>query len=336
MSYSTFRNRMNSKGGTRYERNFNKMSRSFELWFENTLAKEEVEIDGVKQYAVINDQNQNNNKDLSDDKYMVVKNESNLKVGSIMKWRDREWLIFSDEEKSVPTHKQTKIRPSNGRIKWMINGKVSGVEGNGHPAVIKNNTLYTLGLSTSGHHSWIVNAKMLMYMQDNSETRNIALGQRVFISGAVYQVMFKEWMSRNGMIQFLLEEDFVDPSRDNVELGIADYYIDGKEQGGGEEEKPKPVEKTVVITGSEKARIGATVKYEANVYEDGNVNPEEGIVEWTVMDDSAVATIVEQSTKGISIRIVSNFQKVGSQITIVGKTADGVLGSKTVKIISPY
>lgn len=326
---------MNSKGGTRYERNFNKMSRSFELWFENTLAKEEVEIDGVKQYAVINDQNQNNNKDLSDDKYMVVKNESNLKVGSIMKWRDREWLVFSDEEKSVPTHKQTKIRPSNGRIKWMINGKVSGIEGNGHPAVIKNNTLYTLGLSTSGHHSWIVNAKMLMYMQDNSETRNIAIGQRVFISGAVYQVMFKEWMSRNGMIQFLLEEDFVDPSRDNVELGVADYYVDGKEQGGGEE-TPKPVEKTVVITGSEKARIGSTVKYEANVYEDGNLDSEEGITEWTVMDDSAVATIVEQSTKGISIRIVSNFQKVGSQITIVGKTADGVIGSKTVKIISPY
>ncbi|MBK1611785.1 hypothetical protein [Bacillus cereus] len=335
MSYSTFRSRMNSKGGTRYERNFNKMSRSFELWFENTLAKEEVEIDGVKQYAVINDQNQNNNKDLSDDKYMVVKNESNLKVGSIMKWRDREWLVFSDEEKSVPTHKQTKIRPSNGRIKWMINGKVSGIEGNGHPAVIKNNTLYTLGLSTSGHHSWIVNAKMLMYMQDNSETRNIAIGQRVFISGAVYQVMFKEWMSRNGMIQFLLEEDFVDPSRDNVELGVADYYVDGKEQGGGEE-TPKPVEKTVVITGSEKARIGSTVKYEANVYEDGNLDSEEGITEWTVMDDSAVATIVEQSTKGISIRIVSNFQKVGSQITIVGKTADGVIGSKTVKIISPY
>lgn len=327
---------MDAKGGTRYERNFKKMSRSFELWFENTLAKEEVEIDGVKQFAVINDQNQNNNKDLSDDKYMVVKNESNLKVGSIMKWREREWLIFSDEEKSVPTHKQTKIRPSNGRIKWMIDGKVSGKDGDGHPAVIKNNTLYTLGLSTSGHHSWIVNAKMLMYMQDNPQTRSIKLGQRVFISGAVYQVMFKEWMSRNGMIQFLLEEDFVDPTRDNVELGIADYYINGEKPSTGEEEKPNPIEKTLVITGSDKAKIGSTVKYEASVYENGQLVPEEGVTEWTVMDDSAIATIVEQSTKGISIRIVSNFQKVGSQITIVGKTADGVLASKAVKIISPY
>jgi hypothetical protein len=33
---------------------------------------------------------------------------------------------------------------------------------------------------------------------------------------------------------------------------------------------------------------------------------------------------------------VNNFQKVGSVITVIGKTADGTIGSKPVNIISPY
>ncbi|MGR5954255.1 hypothetical protein ACT7DP_30285 [Bacillus paranthracis] len=62
----------------------------------------------------------------------------------------------------------------------------------------------------------------------------------------------------------------------------------------------------------------------------------EDIVEWAVSDTEAVAKVVEQDSRNISIRIESNFQKVGSIITIVGKTASGSIGSKTVKIVSPY
>lgn len=335
MSYSdVFRARMNSLGNSKYDRMLKAKTRSFEKWFNDSLTKELVTIDGVKQYAVIQDQNQSNNKDLSDDKYVIVKNDSNIQVGSYIRWRGLIWMVFSEEVKTIPTHKQVKIKQSNHLIRWrMSNGKISG-NGNGYPAYVQNQTLYTLGVSTSGNHSWIINAKMMMYMQNNEETRSIDIGQRIFIGNDVYKVMFRDTVSRQGLINYLLEEDFVNKNTDNVELGIANYYdSDGKNPDTTQE--PIENESEIVLQGSDKAKIGSIVKYDAHIYQNG-VETTGNITEWTISDTESVATIVEQTPNSITIRIESNFQKVGSVITIIGKTADGSIGSKSVKIISPY
>jgi hypothetical protein len=334
MSYSNiFRARMNAKGANQYERNLMHASRDFQRWFDNALGREIVDIDGIEQYAIMQDQNQNNNKDLSDDKYMVVENSSNVKVGSYVKWRGHTWLVFTDENKTIPTHKQVKIKETNHSIKWMIGDKISG-NGIGYPAFIQNQTLYTLGVSSSGNHSWIVNAKMMMYLPYNEETVNMKIGQRIVIGGAVYQIMFKDYVSRAGLINYLLEQDMVNETRDNLELGIADYYyIDSSNEIATDE--PVGVSKEVVINGVERTRIGSTVTFEAQVFQDGTLTSDE-IAEWTIADTEAVATLVEQTTKSVKIYIENNFKKVGSVITIIGKTADGVIGSKTVNILSPY
>jgi hypothetical protein len=331
LAFETFRRRMDVKGKTPYERAFKAKARSFKQWFDNAINKELVKIDGVEQYAVFQDQNQSNNKDLSDDKYIIVENSSNMRVGSYIEWRDKIWMVFTEENKTIPTHKQAKIKLSNHRIKWMIGNRVCN-NGLGYPAFVQNQTLYTLGVSTNGHHAWIVNAKMMMYMQDNEETRAIQIGQRIFIGGAVYQVMFKDPVSRKGLINYLLEEDFVNPNRDDVVNEIADYYTginsDTTQVATG-------VSKEVVINGADKARIGTVVRYDASVYQDGTLLSE-GIAQWTIADTEAVATVVEQTPQYITIRIEKNFKKVGSVITVIGRTADGVTGSRTVNIISPY
>lgn len=329
--YPIFRKRMNTKGGTAFDRKLNEATRSFENWFKNSIGRELVSIDGVQQYAIFQDQNQNNNKDLSDDKYIVVENSSNMKVGSIVDWRDAVWMVFTDEHKTIPTHKQAKIKESNHVMKWMVGNKVCG-NGLGYHAFIQNQTLYTLGVSTSGNNAWIVNAKMMMYLQDNEETRNLKVGQRIFIGTEVYQIMFRDYVSRKGLVHFLLEQDFVNPARDNVEEHIADYYT---AINSDTTQEPTGTAKEVVINGADKARIGTLVTYEASVFQDGTALSE-GISEWTIADTEAVATVVEQTTQKITIRIESNFKKVGSVITVIGKTSDGAIGSKTVNIISPY
>lgn len=322
---------MSAKGSTAYERSLNNATRTFERWFNNSIGREKVLIDEVEQFAVFQDQNQNNNKELSDDKYMVVENSSNVKVGSFVKWRNGTWMVFTDEHKTIPTHKQSKVKETNAIIKWMIGDKISG-NGNGYHAFIQNQTLYTLGISTSGTHSWIVNAKMTMYLQDNIESRNIQIGQRIVIGGAIYQVMFKDYVSRQGLINYLLEEDFVNENVDNMELGIANYY---NSISSDTTSIPVGVTKEVIIKGADKAKIGSLVTYEASVFQDGNLLSE-GVTEWTIADTEEVATVAEQTDKFITIRFVSNFKKVGSVVTIIGKTADGVIGSKSVNIISPY
>jgi hypothetical protein len=190
---------MNAKGGSAYDRKLMSASRDFQRWFDSHIGKETVTIDGIEQFAVFQDQNQNNNKDLSDDKYMVVEKTSNVKVGSYVNWRDTLWMVFTDEHKTIPPHKQAKVKETNHRIKWMIGDKICG-HGDGYPAFIQNQTLYTLGVSSSGSHAWIVNAKMMMYLPYNEETVAIGIGQRIVIGGAVYQVMFKDYVSREGLI----------------------------------------------------------------------------------------------------------------------------------------
>lgn len=324
---------MNAKGKTAYERKLRSASRDFQNWFDNSLGRELVTIDGIEQYAVFQDQNQNNNKDLSDDKYMIVENSTNAEVGSYVHWRGQIGMVFTNEEKTIPTHKQFKTKVSNQALKWMIGDQVAN-NGHGYPAFIQNQTLYTLGVSTSGNNAWIVNAKMMMYVQDNEDTRTINIGQRLFIGGDVYQVMFRDYVSRKGLIHFLLEQDFPNPESDNMELEVADYYTAKKTDSTPQE--VIGVSKEVTINGKDKARIGTTLTYEASIFRDGVLLSDEGITEWTVADTEAVAFVEEQTSKSITIRIDSNFKKVGSTISIIGKTEDGVIGSKTVNIISPY
>lgn len=327
MSYELFQKRMKAKGLTVYERRMKNAQKSFDNYFETSISKEKVLIDDVECEAIFQDQNQSNNKDLSDDKYLIVRNETMIHVGSIVDWRKKLWLVFTEEQKTIPTHQQLKVKEANGMLKWMTeDGLVCG-HGKGHPAYIQNQTLYTLGVSTSGNNSWIVNAKMMMYMPDDNETRKVRIGQRIFIGGAVYQVMFKDYVSRKGLIHYLLEEDFVNPEIDNIEEGIANYY-DYIDKDNGD---TKPDEGVVefVISGSEKARIGSTFDYE--------VNPSTvDIVEWTIADTESIATVNEQTTKKISVRIVNNFSKVGNTITIIGKSSNGAIASKVVRIVSPY
>ncbi len=333
MGYSSsYKKRMESKGLSGFDRTVRAKKRQFEQYFENSITKEIVEIDGIKQEASFQDQNQNNNKDLSDDKYIVTRFDSNLATGAQVYWKDKFWLVFSVENKTAETHKQGKIRATNHQIKWMVGNKICG-NGNGYPAYVQNNTLYTLGVSTSGQNAWIVNAKYGMFMKDSEEARMIKIGQRVFIGGNVYQVMFKDYVARRGLISFLLEEDFFNPTRDDAEIGIANYYDIIKE-----DETPAVttgVNKELVVSGSDNAKIGSTMTYTAKTLQDG-VEVESDISEWTLSDVDRACTIVEQNSRSITIRYEKNFQRVGSIITVIAKTKDGVIGSKTVRIVSPY
>lgn len=327
MSFSKgFRSRMNTHGLSSYDRAYNDKLRSFKKWFDSSLTRETVTIDGLETVAVIQDQNQANNKDLSDDKYLIVENETVVDTGSQVDWREKVFLVFSNENKTIPTHKQLRMKPSNYIIKWMNDGRVAQSN-----AFIQNQTLYTLGISMSGNNAWIVNAKMLMYLPDSEDSRTIGIGQRVFIGGAVYKIMFRDYVSRRGLIHFLLEEDFVNPEVDNVEFEIANYYTDLAEP----DEVPTGTAEEVIVSGAEVIRVGSTITIDAKVYRD-SVETEDGVLEWVVSDVDNVSEVVDQGDNHITIRVAQNFKFVGSIVNIVAKSASGSIDSHTIRVISPY
>lgn len=329
-----FKKRMAMKGLSSYERNMNLKKRTFENWFNNALNRYKVNIDGVEQYAVFQDHNQNNNDNLSDDKFMIAKNDSNVDVGSYVEWDDQTWLTFGYEFKTIQTHKQCRIKETNETFKWINKDGEICNDGKGYRGHVKNQTLYTLGVNTGGNHLWLANAQMMMFVPNNEEVNQLSLGDRLFIGNNVYQIMFNDDVSRIGLSNFLLEQDMLNPNVDNTELRIADYYAKiGKEEDADDEVDEG--EKAVVIEGAEKAKVGSTQIYTVKVMNEEK-ETDEGIYKWSVIDADSSVDVINQKPNSITIKVKSDFGKVGSKISIVGTTEDGAIGSKSVNIVSPY
>lgn len=318
---SLLKNKASRRGSNAYERASKNKARDFAEYFQSTLNLEDCLIDEVPSKAVFQDHSQSNNKDLSDDKYIIVPNEVRIGIGSYVKWRETPWLVFTEEFKTIPSHQQLKIKIVNETIKWVKNKKICN-NGDGWGAYVQNQTLYTLGIARQGNHLDLVNSKMMLYMQNNEETRELAVGDRIFIGFTVYKIMFRDGVSRNGLINYLLEEDTI-KSEDNKDLRIADYY------------KPDVLDKEVVtpeespvIKGEGQARIGRTYKY--TIQEGYKVD------EWIVdTEGSSSIEILERDETMITIRIKDERRNVGSTVSLMAKTSNSI-SSFLIRISSKF
>lgn len=326
-------NVMASRGRTIAERNLRNKQRSFERYYNSTLNLHDCLVDGRPEKMIFQDHSQSNNKDLSDDKYVVCKNDVVIDVGSYVDWSDECWLVFTKETKTIQTHQQLKVKIVNEVIKWIKpDGKICN-SGNGWGAYVQNQTLYTLGVSRQGNFLDLVNAKMMMYMQDNEETRSLKTGDRIFIGFGVYKIMFKDIVSRRGLINYLLEEDTVS-SLDNSELRIANYYKEGVLD---EEKEKEPIindegldEEDIVtpeIAGQAQARIGRAYEYTVN-----NTTIDEWILDAVGLES---IKIIESDNHKVSIRINNDARNIGSVATLYAKHRNNI-GSFTIRIASKY
>ncbi len=352
-----FRSRMGRDGATRYDRMMERKSREFEEYFCNTLNQEDCEIDGRPEHAVFQDQSQSNNKDLSDDKYLIVPNSTLVDIGSYIKWRDSLWLVFTEEFKTIPTHQQLKIKHVNQQIKWVTDYKTRAISNNGQGwgAYVQNQTLYTLGVEFSGNHIALANGKMMLYLKTTPETNQLTTGKRIFVGGRVFTVEFSDEVSRMGLTNLLLAQDTYNPETDNRELGIADYWLkeehhgadtdnntgndnnDGSENSSTEPEQPiEPDKVEWKIKGSETARLGRTSEYSAvEIDKDGNETPIE-VEEWLVEDIEDVPFyILDHDKDGVSLRVKDDYRYVGHQATLMARY-NGEIKNIVIRIINKF
>ena len=314
---------MAKRGRTLAERNLRNKQRSFERYYNSTLNLHDCLVDGRPEKMIFQDHSQSNNKDLSDDKYVVCKNDVVIGVGSYVDWMDSKWLVFTKEAKTIPTHQQLKVKVINETIKWIKDEKICN-GGKGGGAYVQNQTLYTLGVSRQGNFLDLVNAKMMMYMQDNEETRALKTGDRIFIGYAVYKIMFKDIVSRRGLINYLLEEDTMS-SYDNSELGIADYY---KPENTNAIKDNTTVDNEIPeIIGNQQGRIGRNYEY----------NVENTTVDEWIFDavGAEFVEILEGNEHKVSIRIKDDRRNVGQTATLFAKHGDNV-GSLIIRIANKF
>lgn len=310
-----------TRGSSRYERVIKSKQREFSIYFRDAPNKEDCYIDGVKSQAIFQDHSQSNNKDLSDDKYVILPKETKAGIGSYIDWRENQWLVFTEEEKTISTHQQMKVKIVNWNIKWLDdNGKVVN-GGKGYGAYVQNQTLYTLGVSFTGNQISVVNGKMMMYVQNNSETRNIKIGKRVFIGNSIYKILFADIVSRQGLINLLMEQDTISDN-DNVELGVADYY--------NSVEPEKPIENNAEIIGEETAKISKTYTYKISE----GYKVDEWIVESLATEQPAYT--LERDEGSLTLQFKDDFRFVGQSITIFAILSDKTTISFPVRVIKKF
>lgn len=321
-------NLMSRNGRTPSERNLVNKERSFKRYFNNTLNLHDCIVDGRPEKMVFQDHSQSNNKDLSDDKYIICENDVKIDVGSYVEWCDTKWLVFTKEAKTIRTHQQLKTKVVNETIKWIKNGKICN-NGNGWGAYVQNQTLYTLGISRQGKYLDLVNAKMMMYMQNNEETMMLETGDRIFIGYSVYKVMFKDIVSRRGLINYLLEEDTIG-TLDNRELRIADYY---------KQENSKAIENPIeddgkhdyqivpIIEGTKQARIGRSYEYHVE-----NITVDEWMFD--AIGNNTIE-IIEYDNHKLSIRVKDDKRSVGQVATLYARNGKQI-GSMVIRIATKF
>lgn len=329
---------MKRVGATRYDRNMHDKTREFNKYFANALDKEDCIIDNIPTQAIFQDQSQSNNKDLSDDKYIILPNSVNCGVGSYVNWRSEQWLIFTGEFKTIPTHQQLKIKHVNHSIKWIVDKETKKVSnnGNGWGAYVQNQTLYTLGVSFTGNNLSLINGKMMLYVKNNSETSQITIGDRFFISSKVYKVEFADSISRIGLINLLLDEDTLNPELDNIELGIANYWGFNGEKEENPSDSSNIAIPTINIVGEQKARLGRSYSYSVvQVNEDGSKTPLK-VSEWDVESVQTLPiNILERDEDMFQFSVIDDSRYIGNMMNILAKVNDQYQ-SLSVKIIAKF
>ena len=313
-----YRDKIRRKGSSSYERNYKLKEREFDDYFRNALTKEQCLVDGVSEYMIFQDHSQSNNKDLSDDKYIVCPNSVKVSIGSYISWRDSIWMVFTEEFKTIPTHQQLKIKHANEEIKWLKEGKIVS-----YNAYVQSQTLYTLGVKVDTHLA-SVDSKMMMYMQNNDNTSSLKISDRIFVGKKVYKVTFMDAVSRQGLINYLLDEDTIG-EYDNVELGVADYYKSYKP----DEEVEEPI--TTEIEGVKTPKIGSTHEYTLN---EKDVNVSVWNVESAEVENPFM--VISKDEKSITLQFKNDYRYVGSIVNLIAELDNGKIISLTIRTIKKY
>ncbi|HFI0463186.1 TPA: hypothetical protein ACGO1T_000530 [Streptococcus suis] len=328
--FKYFQDKVNLRGALSSDRNFNRQQREFDLYFLNAPNKNLCKINGQDAELVFIDQNQSNNKDLSDDKYVIARNGTDIKVGDYIIWSDTEWLAFTEEYKTIRTHQQLKVKHVNETIKWIRNGEIIN-DGKGYGAYVQSQTLYTMGVATS-NTLHVVDSKMSLYIQNNKDTQELQMGERIIVGRRAYKLNFIDDVSRPGLISFLLDEDTLS-EYDNIELGVADY---GKYFGKSDIEKPT-IENTdsdrdtdgFEIVGNDRVKVGSTYHYATVGF---------SAKSWSIESLFSDQPFIVQNSSGNSLTVVvkDDYKLIGKKANIVAITDDGAKITHPITIIKKF
>lgn len=272
------------------------------------------------------------------------KENPDIGIGSYVYIRDEDgewkwWLICALDER--PTFRQYQILECNWKFGWVVDGKIHyhlGVWRNGGYNREADENSYTT----------IVNGNGIIWFPTNSDTQAIGHGQRFLISdkGRMPPLCFSVSNIVDtrpiGLTKFTMSQNTFDKEHDNVELMLANYY--DSEITPVEPIEEMPVNKFIITHNGTKpsVKIGGSEKvFTAQLPEDNHFD-----VKWSISDgDKTYDCAYENNTwtfgdytvvttdRIMKLKVASNYDLIGTILTVRAKCADENAGELQVEVI---
>ncbi len=168
-----------------------------------------VHINGVRQLALIRDAT--NTIQMTDEK--IIRAATPLHTGDIVDYRYERYLITSQVDQNEKSCRG-RMRKCNQWLALNWNGQVKWFD-----SVVEARTFST----ETGKVISMPEGNILVSLQDNADTRNIALNQRFYITHQPFKIVGMD-RTMNGSIQLSCTLDSINTAYDDVENNIADRW----------------------------------------------------------------------------------------------------------------
>lgn len=271
-----------------------------EVQFLENLAtsanREDISIDGLETQAIILTNKADQSK-LS----MQLHSQNSVEVGpgSLVVWNEEDWLVMSTDKFSVPAYVKSIMFKSNVRVKFYDdNGNLQNTAGiflGSLDSILREAVYRQMGMAVQ------LDDRRAMLIVSKHILRN---NRRLMLDGRVWRIVDYDSTSNKTLVYISLQEDHIDPSRDDVENGIADA-------------KTAPVWSLTLPVASLSLIVDGTYTLNPTVMKDGVVSD----AEWVATSDNEDIVMVENGTvralaEGTALLTISLLDNNSISITI--------------------
>lgn len=274
-----------------------------------------------------------------------IANHPEIRVGAYVAIPDEDdviswWLIIKINDDAEL--KKVNILKTTRTFKWVAGGKIYESLGCG-----RSGASYNSGVFVQDRTDQVDNVYSV-WLPTNSDSLTIGYDQRMIISDSrrnpplVWTITRIEDQVPTGVTKFKFTQTSFNPERDNVELGLADYY--------GSEFAPEPVSQLpakqsldIVYSGTKPTiKIGGNYKtFTALLPDDNHFG-----IKWSLISDEEVFgdtyedfdldlddyKIVSEGRQ-FKVKVAKNYNLIGRILTIEAQCADGTKGVIEIEVI---
>lgn len=253
-----------------------------------------------------------------------------------MENEDGEWqwwlLVHLDDR---PMFRQYQALETNWVFKWISDGKIYNTLG-----VQRIQQSYNSG-SWDGDRLTFVDNVTAAIMPTNSDTVKIGYNQRFIISDPkryppiVYQVSKCEDTQPIGLTTFKFTQETFDPSHDNAELMICNYYDSLIEPGVSNIEEELTSTATITFNGTKPTvKVGGSWKIFTPAFSDETVT----VDKWTISNKNGDISgnpnyTIERDGEKLKLKVGLNYELIGEVLIVQLLGSDGSTAELSVEVV---